>query len=334
MNLAVRAPLKDAQRIRTELEARGVIDTSRKPRKEDDTLLIAVTEHIKGYEVVEADLENKPAPTPSLRQALKEVLAPEELERLKTAYDLVGDIAILEIDQELRHKETLIAQTLLELQPAIQTVVRKDGAHAGELRLQDYKHLAGEPRFETTVVENGVRLTLDIRKTYYSVRSATERKRVASLVQPGERVLCMFSGIAPFPLVISALSQAQEIIGVELNEDAHRYAEHNVKQNTAENVRVLCGDVREVVPTLGTFDRITMPLPHTAQDFLDVAVPACAPQGMIHLYHFSTEEEVQEFAKKLPGRIAELGRSAKVVDVVRCGNLAPGVHRWSIDIRV
>lgn len=334
MKLAVRVQLRDAQDTRKALDALGVVDYTRRPTQRDGYLLIPVTKAVEGYEVVEEQLKERKAPTPDLKTALAEHLTEDELADLKTAYDLVGDIAILEIDEELRHKETLIAQTLLELQPPIKTVVRKDGAHSGELRLQDYAHLAGEERFETTVVENGVRLTLDIRKTYYSVRSSTERKRVASLVQPGERVLCMFSGIGPFPLVISALSEAQEILGVELNEHAHRYAEQNVAQNKAQNVRVLHGDVREVVSDLGTFDRVTMPLPHTAQDFLDVAIPACNSPAMIHLYHFSSEEEVNALAKKIPERIAQLVRPAEVVDIVRCGSLAPGIYRWSIDIRV
>lgn len=334
MDLAVRAPLKEAQTIREALDAQQAIDYTRIPKKEGGHLYIPVIRAVDEYDVVEIALKARPEPAPSLREALEKELSEEEFENLKTAYDLVGDIAILEIDEELRHKESVIAQTLLETQPAVNVVVRKDGAHQGELRLQDYKHLAGEERFETTVIENGVRLSLDIRKTYYSVRSATERKRVAELVHEDERVLAMFSGIAPFPLVIAKLAHPKEIIGVELNRKAHGFAEKNVLQNKVANVQVIQGDVREVVSTLGTFDRITMPLPHTAQDFLDVAVPACNPGATIHLYHFSSEEEVQAFAKTLPGRIAELGRQASILDIVKCGNLGPGIHRWSIDIQV
>lgn len=334
MKLAVRAPLKQAQAIREVLDSKGVVDYTRMPKKTEGCLLIPVTKKVSGYDIVSASLKKRPEPTPDLKTALEEELTEQELSDLKTAYDLVGDIAILEIDQELRHKESLIGKTLLELQPAIKVVVRKDGAHQGELRLQDYKHLAGEKRFETVVVENGVRLSLDIRKTYYSVRSATERKRVAELVENGERVLCMFSGIAPFPLVIAQLANPQEVIGVELNENAHEYARKNVALNKAENVKVMRGDVREVVSTLGTFDRVTMPLPHTAQDFLDIAVPVCNSGATIHLYHFSSEEEVHEFAKTLPSRINALGRESSVLDIVKCGNLGPGVHRWSIDISI
>ncbi len=334
MGLAVRVRLKDAERVRKELQAEGVIDFSRKPRKERDSFLIPVMREPEGYGTVDAELEQVETST-DLRTELSEKLSAEELSRLKTAYDLVGDIAIMEVDEELRSKEKLIGETLLSLYPSVKVVVRKAGKHEGELRLQEYVHLAGEDRFETTVTENGVRMRLDIRKTYYSVRSSTERKRVASLVRPGERVLVMFSGIGPFTLVIAKHTEASEVIGVELNEDAHRYAEQNIVKNHVEKkTKALQGDVRVIVPELGQFDRIAMPLPHTAEDFLDVAVPATKENGMIHLYHFATAEEVEAFAKTITERLRQLGRAGKVEHIQRCGNLAPGVHRWSLDIRV
>ncbi len=44
-----------------------------------------------------------------LREALKDVLDAGELEMLSGGFDIVGDIAILEIPEELRAKETEIA---------------------------------------------------------------------------------------------------------------------------------------------------------------------------------------------------------------------------------
>lgn len=330
---AVKAPLSKAQHIREELQEKGFIDFSRRPKKEVDHLLIPVTQEVEGYEIIEAELEENQSQTTDLRTALEEKIPAKDLEQIKTAFDIVGDIAILEIDPELREYETIVGETLLEIVPAIKVVVRKDGAHEGELRIQDYKHLAGENRFETVSVENGVRLTLDIRKSYYSVRSATERKRICELVKEGEDVLVMFAGIGPFTVTIAKNTQAHSVVGVELNEDGHRYAQINIEKN-AVKATTYQGDVREVVPTLGTFDRILMPLPHTAQDFLDTAVPACKEGGMIHLYHFSSEEEVHAFAKTLPERLKQLGREGNVEHIQKCGNLAPGIHRWSIDIRL
>jgi hypothetical protein len=42
------------------------------------------------------------------------------------------------------------------------------------------------------------------------------RKNVASFVKKGERVLVMFAGVAPFPIVIAKHSKAKEIYSVEL----------------------------------------------------------------------------------------------------------------------
>lgn len=328
---AAKVPLLQAQDALEEIIASGQLDENYRPHKEEGFLYIAVNEDIEDYETVDIDLEEKEE-TKSLREALSNVLTEKEQDKLKTAYDMLGGIAVLEIDEELRHKEELIAQTLLRLSPRIRTVARKDSAHSGELRLQDYKVLAGEDSLETSVVENGIELFMDIGKTYYSVRSSTERKRIAELAEEGEDVLVMFSGCGPFVCVIAKHSPANKVVGVELNQVAHRYAQENIRRNKLENAQAYQGDVRDIVPGLGKFDRIVMPLPHTGHEFLEVAVPALKKKGWIHLYHFATEEEVQAFAKKIPEKLKSLGATGEVKHIQKCGNLGPGTHRWCLDI--
>jgi len=184
----------------------------------------------------------------NLREALAGRLSEKEMARLKTAFDVVGDIAILEIDRELRRREKLIASTLLKLHPHIKTVVRKAGGHAGALRLQKMKHLAGRKTSKTVHKENGVELKLDIEKVYFSARQGTERLRIARLVQPGEEVLVMFSGCAPYPCVIARNSPARKVYGIELNKTGHAYGRENIFLNRLSNVRLMQGDVRKVVP--------------------------------------------------------------------------------------
>ena len=46
--------------------------------------------------------------------------------------------------------------------------------------------------------------------------------------KPGEKVLVMFSGCAPYPVVIGRNTKAKEIYGIELNPLAHKFAEENV----------------------------------------------------------------------------------------------------------
>lgn len=267
-----------------------------------------------------------------LREALRATIPQEDLDRVNTSFDVIGDIAVLEIDEDVEQHKHAIAQTLLELHNNIKVVVRKASEHEGELRIQTYEHLAGEDRTETVAKENSIRLFLDINKTYYSPRSQNERLRVINHVREGERVLIMFAGIGPFTIGIAKNTQAQEVIGVELNQDAHKYAQINIQKNKAYNAKAIHGDVEDVVPGLGSFDRVAMPLPHTAHEHLSLAANATKPGGVIHLYTFASEEEIEAFAKQLPGELKSYGRESTVKEYVQCGSYNPAVSRWCVDI--
>ncbi len=152
-----------------------------------------------------------------LKKRLEDSLSARELERLVGAYDVVGDIAIVIIPEELEAKEHLIAEAILTSNRKINVVAKRAGNYGGEFRTMPLQILAGENRKETEVKEFGIRLLVNPETVYYSVRSGNERKRIASLVAPGESVLVLFSGIAPFPLIISRYSKAKSIVGIEKN---------------------------------------------------------------------------------------------------------------------
>ena len=269
-----------------------------------------------------------------LREALRGKLTTQELPQVVGSFDIIGTIAKLEIPPALRKKEKVIAATMLELNPAIKTVVRKAAIHSGEYRLQKVKVIAGEKTKETTHKENGVAMLLDIEKCYFSPRLSSERLRIAKQVRKGENVLVMFSGVGVYPLVIAKHSKAAHIWGIELNPTAHRYALENVARNKANNVTVLRGDVRKIVPKLLRqglrFDRIVMPLPKEAEKFLPLALKAVKKGGTVHLYGFLGEGEIPGKAKELVAGIAQ----CKVLRVVKCGAYAARVYRVCIDVKV
>ena len=157
-----------------------------------------------------------------------------------------------------------------------------------------------------------------------------EGKRVVSLVKQGEEVLVMFSGVGVYCLVFAKNTKTKEIIGIEKNPVAHRYAEENVTLNKARNVQVLCGDVRKVVPKLKkAFDRILMPLPMGAESFLDVGLSVIKRKGVIHFYDFLQETEFPHIAEeKVLKACKEAGRKCKILQTVKCGNYAP--RRWRV----
>lgn len=270
-----------------------------------------------------------------LREALQKKLTKKELKIVKTAYDMVGSIAIIEVPRELVKKEKIIAETILELNKHIKTVVKKAGKHKGKFRLQKYKILAGEKKKETEHKENNCRFKLHIEKTYFSVRLSTERKRIAELVKPNETVLIMFSGVAPYPCVIAKNSQAKEIYGIEINPTAHKYAEENIILNKLNNVKLIKGDVKKIIPKLKKkFDRIAMPLPKSAENFLPVALKASKKGTIIHFYDFLNESEFDKAEKKVKKACEKAKLKYKLLGIVKCGQHSPRVFRICVDFEI
>lgn len=270
---------------------------------------------------------------PTLKEALKSKLSKKELEYVPRSFDTVGDIAIfIDFPKELEKKEKLVAETLLAMHKNIKVVAKKTALHSGEYRTPKIKIIAGEKRKTTIHKESGIQIKINPEKSYFSPRSSEERLRISKLVQPGETILVMFSGAAPYPLVLSKNTQAKEIYAIELNKEAHNLALENLKLNKIENVKLFNGDVRKILPKLRKrFDRIIMPLPRTASDFLDLAFKKIKPKGMVHLYDFAAEEDIPSTSIE---KIKKFKRKFKITNVSKCGQFAPHIFRICIDIKI
>ncbi len=340
MVLCVKAALKDAETVKAYLLEQGLFLDGYKYGKEDKYIYFPVAQSFESDLTIafeDRDLEAVPKKE-GLKELLADKLSAEELEHLKTSMDQVGSIAIIEVDEELKDKEQLIASTILERNKAITTVLKKQGGHEGELRLQTYDCLAGEDTRETIVVENGVRMKINVETVYYSVRSATERKRIASMIKDGEEVLVMFSGAAPYCCVIAKNTGAREVVGIELNEAGHELGMENLHLNKLKNVVLIQGDVKDVLPKLAQkdigFDRIIMPLPHTGHDFLDEAFSVAKKGTTIHLYDFEAEGEFEKAADKAKAGAKRNKQEIKILDIVASGQHSPRTFRVCVDFVV
>ncbi len=271
-----------------------------------------------------------------LKKQLVNRLPAEELKRLIGAYDVVGDIAIIIIPDELEAREHLIAEALLSSNRNINVVAKRSGQYGGEFRTIGLEILAGENRKETEVKEFGIRLLVNPETVYYSVRSGNERKRIASLVKPDESIVVLFSGIAPFPLIISKYSKAKSIVGIEKNPKAHAYGLQNLCRNKKlNNIHLHLGDVREVLPGLATtFDRVIMPLPTRGEDFLPCALQALKVGGYLHFYDMQRSELFQQSVEKIVSAAAAQKRTVQSPTITRCGHCAPKTFRICIDARI
>ncbi len=185
-----------------------------------------------------------------LKEALKSKLTKKEFGLLKTSFDVVGSVAILEIPEGLEKREKLIARELLNLHKNIKTVCKKVGERKGTYRLRKYKKILGDS-FETVHVESGCGFKLDIKKAYFSVRESTERLRIVEQTKPGDKVLVLFSGVGPFGIIL-AKKTGCSVDMVEINPNACEYAEENIRLNKVwDKVKNYCGDAREILPSLG-----------------------------------------------------------------------------------
>jgi tRNA (guanine37-N1)-methyltransferase len=271
-----------------------------------------------------------------LKKRLEDSLSERELERLVGAYDVVGDIAIIIIPEELAPREHLIADAILGSNRKISVVAKRAGNYGGEFRIIPLHILAGENRKETEVKEFGIRLLVNPETVYYSVRSGNERKRIASLVEQGESVLVLFSGVAPFPLIISKFSKAKSVVGIEKNPQAHAYGVQNLSRNkNQKNIHLYLGDVKEVLPTLAaTYDRVIMPLPTRGEEFLTCALQVLKPNGFLHFYDLQRPELFAQSVEKIVSACAVENRTVITSTITRCGHCAPQIYRICIDTHI
>lgn len=337
--LAAYTDLQHAQKVKEFLAKRQLLHQDYLPVKELDHIFFAMNKKVA---VPHAKVVNTKFSFPERQKpvtvddVLKGKLTAKELELFPRTQEVVGEILILEIPDELMKKEKIIAEAYLKANKQISTVVKKSDIHTGEFRTRKVTVLAGKKTKETVHRENGVELKLDLERTYFSARSGSERLRIAKMVKPGEEVLVMFSGAAPYPLVIAKNSEVRHVYGIELNPLAHNYAVENVQRNNLQDrVTIMHGDVKHKIPPLKKqFDRVVMPLPKTGEQFLDLALLKVKKGGFIHLYSFLDESEIDLYAKKVKDICRKLGYPVKVLRKVKCGQFSPGVFRVCLDMKV
>lgn len=272
----------------------------------------------------------------TLKQALEQKLSKKELELVPSSFDIVGSVAILEIPDELKKKEKLIAEEFLKLFKQAKTVVKKTGIHYGKYRRQKLAVIAGEKTKIAECKEAGITMKVDLENCYFSSRLGSERLRIAQQIKPGEKILVMFSGVAPYPLVLARNSRACVIYGVELNPVAHKFAEKNVALNKLGHKIILFkGDVTKVVPKLKEkFDRILMPMPKTALTFLQTAFKVAKKGTIIHFYSFGREDEFAGVVEKIKKECKKHKKKCKILKVAKAGQYAPYVFRVCVDFRL
>jgi hypothetical protein len=83
-----------------------------------------------------------------------------------------------------------------------------------------------------------------------------------------------------------------------------------------------------------TYDRIIMPLPKTADEFLDDALHVSRKGTIIHFYDFLPETQFDDALQKIDIACKKRKLKHKILGIVRCGQHAPHIYRICVDFEI
>ncbi len=252
-----------------------------------------------------------------------------------SAYDVIGDLAVLEVPQGFETYEKELGAVLLESKKNLKAVFKKSSSVEGARRVRKIKWLAGEKRTETVHREHGCQFKLDIAKVFFSPRLSFERQRIRDQVQDSEVIVDLFSGVGPYSIVI-AKHRDVRITGIDINDGAIHYFDENIRINkVGDRVKAWHGDCRKLAPK-GTSDRVIMNLPKGAREFLETALDTLKPEGgIVHYYGVSPrgrlyEDEVDFIIK----RAKQTYRTAEIIGKRIVRSYSPSEVHVAIDVEV
>lgn len=243
-----------------------------------------------------------------LRRILSPVLPKDVLPYVYNSYDVIGDIAILRLTDKAMEYGRVIAEALIGFHGNVKTVLVQTGPVRGDFRVRKLEHVAGENKTVTVHRESGCLFHVDVEKCYFSPRLFYERMRIAKQVGDGEVVVNMFAGVGCFSIVIAKHSNAGKVYSIDVNPTAFQYMQENVRLNRVYGKVVpILGDAKEVAEKrlCHVADRVLMPLPEKALEYLPYALLALKKAGLIHYYDFEHARKDENPIEKVRLKVAE-----------------------------
>ena len=256
--------------------------------------------------------------------------------KLPTSFDVVGNILLLKLDNNINRYKGRIAGALLDTHKNIRTICQIYPV-SGELRTRNIEIIGGEKSTETIHKEYGLNYYVDVEKTYFSSRLANERKRIKDLVKSNEIVVDMFTGVAPFAIMIAKYANPKIIFAFDKNADAIKYAKKNIAINKVlDKIDLINEDSIKAPGILKkkniTADRVIMNLPFSAFKFFSYALEMLGDKGIIHYYDIIHEEKFDDRIKELEQISNRRSYCFEMVNLNKIKSYSPHEFYIGIDI--
>ncbi len=252
---------------------------------------------------------------------------------LPTAFDVIGDVALLKVPEELIPHRKEIGRAILAWNARLK-VVAQDRGVAGNRRLRRIEVIAGETRTTTVHREFGLRYEVDVARAYFSPRLGTERKRVADQVGDGETVIDPFAGVGPYSILIARRRKPAKVLASDANPDAVSLLRANVAANHADRVAVREADARAALKSSSNADRVILDLPHTALEFLPEAIRALGSRGTVHLYGILDQADREDRAREIRYLVEREDRGLEDLRLHNVRAYSPTQHHVAFDVTV
>jgi len=259
----------------------------------------------------------------------------DEVERAPSSWAVLGTVILVEAGDAPRPEE--LGEALLALHGEADTVLAREGI-SGAHREPEVRVLAGEGDTETVHVEHGTTYAMDLAEVMFSPGNKAERARMGEAVSAGERVVDMFAGIGYFTLPMARAGAA--VSAIERNPVSFQFLLENVRRNgVADRVRPYRADCRDVLERADaetdlTAERVVMGY-YEAHDYLDSALAALEPGGVVHMHEATPEALVFERpVERLRETAAERDRTVEILDRRRVKGYSEGVAHVVVDARI
>jgi len=277
-----------------------------------------------------------------LKSILKGKLRSHELDDVIKSYDVIGDTAIIRVPENLKPQNAIIGEAILQTHKHVKTVLRQASAVSGDFRLRQLEWIAGEKKTETLYKEFGCVFRVDLDECYFSPRLSFERMRITRLVQPRETVLNMFAGVGSFSILMAKYGGAETVYSIDVNPSAVKFMQENIRLNRVQGrVVPILGDSKQVIieHLKSRVDRVVMPLPEKAYEYLDYAIMALKPNGgWIHYYDLEHASKGENPMEKVRVKISKKLQKLGVDFIVSFGRVVrptgPNWHQVVLDVRL
>ena len=314
-----------------------MIPIVREPSTQQDSIL---RKELGSFQIQQVTFEHSASRPKNLQETLAGQFPSHLISMLPHSFDVIGDIAIIDLRSELAPYAVEIANGIRRVNPNVRLVVSKSGKVSGKFRTRRLQILAGSGGMETVHREFSCSYHLDISSVYFNPRLAHERLRVAKQVRENEVVVDMFAGVGPYSVLIAKLQPTSRVYSIDINPSAIRYLEANTFGNrVADCVAPLLGDARKLskLKVRGIADRVIMNLPSEAGNYIDAALRTLKTEGgIVHFYQFTQRDTIVDSVKdSFKSSVVGMNREVKSLNfckVIR--EIAPGQVQVAIDAAV